>query len=67
MMQAVMMRAEDAQDILHGAVERMSDMGAEFSDARSQTVRVVGVSSMNGNIRQLVQKSTGGACLRPRP
>ena len=64
MMQAVLAKAEQAQDILHKAVDRMQDMGAEFSDARSQTVRVTGVSSMNGDIRQLVQKSTGGVCLR---
>ena len=64
MMQAVLMKAEQAQDILHKAVDRMQDLGAEFSDARSQTVRVTGVSSMNGDIRQLVQKSTGGVCLR---
>ena len=63
-MQAVLMKAEQAQDILHKAVGRMQDLGAEFSDARSQTVRVTGVSSMNGDIRQLVQKSTGGVCLR---
>ena len=63
-MQAVMMKAEQAQDMLHKAVGRMQDLGAEFSDARSQTVRVTGVSSMNGDIRQLVQKSTGGVCLR---
>ena len=64
MMQAVLAKAEQAQDILHKAVDRMQDMGAEFSDARFQTVRVTGVSSMNGDIRQLVQKSTGGVCLR---
>ena len=37
-MQAVMMKAEQAQDMLHKAVGRMQDLGAEFSDARSQTV-----------------------------
>lgn len=64
-MQSVMMEnAADAQDILSEAVSRMQDLGAEFSDARSQTVRVVGVSSLNGGLRQLVRKSAGGVCLR---
>ena len=57
-------KASDAQDVLSEAVARMQDLGAEFSDARSQTVRVVGVSSINGDLRQLVRKSTGGVCLR---
>ncbi len=64
MQSASLMQAEDAQDILARAVDRMQDLGAEFSDARSQTVRVAGVSTMNGNIRQLVEKETGGVCLR---
>jgi len=64
-MQSVAMeKAVDAQDVLSEAVARMQDLGAEFSDARSQTVKVIGVSSLNGGLRQLVQKSTGGVCLR---
>ncbi len=35
MMQAVMMKAEEAQDILHRAVDRMQDLGVEFSYVRS--------------------------------
>ncbi len=58
------MRADQAQDELHAAVERMRDLGAEFADARSQTVRVAGVSTINGQLRQLVQRSSGGVCLR---
>ncbi len=57
-------RADDYQDVLESAVGHMQDMGAEFSDARSQTVRVTGISSMNGELRQLVEKATGGVCLR---
>lgn len=63
-MESVMLKAEQAQDILHSAVERMRDLGAEFADAKSQTVRVTGASTVNGNLKQLVQKSTGGICLR---
>lgn len=48
-MQSVAMeKAVDAQDVLSEAVARMQDLGAEFSDARSQTVKVIGVSSLNG-------------------
>ncbi len=64
MMEAVIVKAEEAQDVLHLAVDRMRSLGAEFADARSQTVRVTGVSTINGNLKQLVQKSTGGVCLR---
>jgi len=64
MMQAVMVKADDVQDLLESAVDKMQGMGAEFSDARSQTIRVTGVSTTNGDLRQLVQKSTGGVCLR---
>ncbi len=63
-METVMIRAEEAQDILHQAVDRMRSVGAEFADARSQTVRVTGISTINGNLKQLSQKSTGGICLR---
>lgn len=63
-MEAVLMRAEEAQDVLHMAVDRMSDLGAGFADARSQTVRVIGATTINGALRQLVQRSAGGVCLR---
>ena len=59
-----MVKAEQSQDVLHKAVGRMQDLGAEFADAKSQTIRNVGVSSMNGELRQLVQKSSGGVCMR---
>ncbi len=59
-----LVKAEQSQDVLYKAVERMQDMGAEFADAKSQTIRNVGVSSMNGELRQLVQKSSGGVCMR---
>ncbi|MBR2255036.1 MAG: TldD/PmbA family protein [Candidatus Methanomethylophilaceae archaeon] len=61
---ATVMVAEQAHDELSAAVQRMRDLGAGFSDARSQTVRTTGVSSMNGELRQLTEKSTGGVCLR---
>lgn len=63
-MESVSIKAQEAQDVLHIAVERMRDLGAEFADARSQTVRVTGASTINGDLKQLVQKSTGGVCLR---
>ncbi len=42
----------------------MHDLGAKFSYIRFQTVRVFGVTSIDGDTCQLVQKSTGGMCLR---
>ena len=63
-MESVSIKAQEAQDVLHIAVDRMRDLGAEFADARSQTVRVTGASTINGDLKQLVQKSTGGVCLR---
>lgn len=64
MMQMAVLQADQVQDHLSSAVDRMQELGAEFSDAKSQTVRVTGVSSLNGNLRQLVEKGTGGVCLR---
>lgn len=61
MMESVVIKAEEAQDVLHQAVSRMTDLGAEFADARSQTTRVMGASTINGNLKQLVQKSTGAS------
>ncbi|MCL1984246.1 MAG: TldD/PmbA family protein, partial [Methanomassiliicoccaceae archaeon] len=42
----------------------MQALGAEFCDARSQTVRTVGIQSINGDIRHLSDKVLGGVCLR---
>ena len=64
MQQMAEARADQVQDYLEEAVARMQDLGAEFADAKSQTVRTTGISSMNGNLRQLVEKGTGGVCLR---
>ena len=64
MMESVSLHAEQAQDVLHAAVDRMMDSGVGFADARSQTVKVSGVSTINGGIRQLVEKSSAGVCLR---
>ena len=57
-------QADAMQDVLSQAVSRMQDLGAEFADAKSQTVRNIGVSSINGDLRQLVRKSVGGVCVR---
>lgn len=62
--ETIMEPAQQSQDILYAAVDRMNDLGAEFCDAKSQTVRSTGISSLNGELRQLVEKSTGGVCLR---
>ena len=59
-----MIQADALQDVLSKAVSLMQDKGAEFADAKSQTVRNIGVSSINGDLRQLVRKSVGGVCLR---
>ncbi len=59
-----LLKAEQSQDVLCKAVSRMQDLGAEFADAKSQTIRSMGASTMNGDLRQLTQKSTGGVCLR---
>ncbi|MFA7150485.1 MAG: TldD/PmbA family protein, partial [Candidatus Methanomethylophilaceae archaeon] len=52
------------QDILLKALNRMESTGAQFCDAKAQTVRTMGVQSINGDIRQLLQRDTGGICLR---
>lgn len=57
-------KSEETQDLLLKAVERMQDLGARFADAHSQVIRNTGVSSINGELRQLVRKSVGGVCLR---
>ncbi|MCL2607781.1 MAG: TldD/PmbA family protein [Methanomassiliicoccaceae archaeon] len=53
-------------DILHKAVRLMETMGAEFCDARSQTVKSIGIQSVNGDIRHLSDKTMSGVCLRAR-
>ena len=53
-------------DILHKAVRLMETMGAEFCDARSQTVKSTGIQSVNGDIRHLSEKTMSGVCLRAR-
>ncbi|MCL2890430.1 MAG: TldD/PmbA family protein [Methanomassiliicoccaceae archaeon] len=50
--------------ILEKAVKRMERLGAEFCDARSQTVKSIGIQSVNGDIRHLSDKMMGGVCLR---
>jgi len=52
------------QDLLLKAVRKMDFLGAQFCDAKSQIVRTIGVQSINGDIRQLLQRNTGGVCLR---
>lgn len=51
-------------DILLRSVKRMQSLGAEFCDALSQTVGTVGIQSVNGDIRHLSDKMTGGIRLR---
>ena len=64
MQKTVVSEAADIQDILQQAVWLMNDMGADFADAKSQTVRNTGISTINGDVRQLVRKRVGGVCLR---
>ena len=64
MQKAEVVEAVALQDVLQSAVDMMCDLGAEFADAKSQTVRNTGVSSINGNLRQLARKSVGGVCVR---
>lgn len=64
MQQTEMITASDIQDVLGSTVQKMQDLGAEFADAKSQTVRTTGVSSINGDLRQLVRKKVGGVCVR---
>lgn len=64
MQQTEMITASDIQDVLGRTVQKMQDLGAEFADAKSQTVRTTGVSSINGDLRQLVRKKVGGVCVR---
>lgn len=51
-------------DILNKAIKKMESMGAEFCDARLQTIGRTVIQSINGDIRQLTQKRLGGTCLR---
>lgn len=52
------------KDTLQKAIDRMVKMGAEFCDARSQTINSLGVQSLNGDIRHINQKAIGGTCIR---
>lgn len=54
----------DMMDDLKKAVDRMRQLGAEFGDARMQSIRTIGIQSINGEIRQLTQKRLGGICIR---
>jgi len=49
---------------LERSVKRMETLGAEFCDARSQTIKSIGIQSVNGDIRHLSDKVMGGVCLR---
>jgi len=49
---------------LQKAVDTMIRLGAEFCDARSQTVKSIGIQSVNGDIRHLSDKIMSGVCLR---
>jgi TldD protein len=51
-------------DILLKTVNIMGKMGAEFCDARSQTIKSIGIQSVNGDIRHLSDRTVGGICLR---
>ncbi|MCQ2069588.1 MAG: TldD/PmbA family protein [archaeon] len=64
MQKMVMEEAQGQQDLLYKAVEHMQDLGAEFADAKSQSVRNTGISSVNGELRNLVRKGVGGVCVR---
>jgi len=52
------------RDILQKAVRKMESSGAEFCDARSQSISSLGIQSLNGEIRHINQKRLGGICLR---
>ncbi len=62
MMQAVMMKAEEAQNILHKTVTKCKTSVQNSPTPGSRPIRIVDVTYMGGDIRQLVQKSTGGVC-----
>ena len=51
-------------DILKKTIDLMMKNGAEFCDARSQTIRSIAIQSLNGDIRHLNQERSGGVCLR---
>jgi len=50
--------------MLHKTVDIMQRLGADFCDARSQTVKSIGIQSVNGDIRHLSDRTVGGVCLR---
>jgi len=51
-------------DLLHKATKKMEELGAEFCDARSQIIKSTGIRSVNGDIRNLTQRTVNGVCLR---
>ncbi|MCL2143409.1 MAG: TldD/PmbA family protein [Methanomassiliicoccaceae archaeon] len=51
-------------DILSKAVRTMMKLGAEFCDARSQTINNAAIQSVNGDIRHLADRAISGICLR---
>ncbi|MDR0791175.1 MAG: TldD/PmbA family protein [Methanomassiliicoccaceae archaeon] len=51
-------------DLLLRAVRAMQGLGAEFCDARSQTIKSLGIQSVNGDIRHIYDRTVGGVCLR---
>lgn len=61
---AEQVKADAAQDVLQSAVEHMTELGADFADAKSQTVRSIGIQSINGNPKTLSRRGIGGVCLR---
>ena len=54
------------QDILIKAVERMRSLGAEFCDARWQTIEKTMIVVVDGGVRTLSDDRLGGVCLRAR-
>ena len=54
------------QDLLEKAVERMRDEGAEFCDARQQTVDKTVIIIVDGGVRTLSDDHVAGLCLRAK-
>jgi len=54
------------EEALHEAVERMLSLGAEFCDARYQTVHRLNIMMVDAGVRSLTEETTGGVCLRAR-
>ncbi|MBM4237156.1 MAG: TldD/PmbA family protein, partial [Euryarchaeota archaeon] len=54
------------EDILLGAIDRMQKEGAEFCDARYQTLGNVAIRVVDKSVRALTQERMGGVCFRAR-